>query len=98
MAAATASRSGAPVAPGELLCLCTAPAAASNGSGSSSSAEEKTKAEVPAMVAQPLLEAHYSLHGAFLERPLLEVCVVLRPRACCQLSISPAHVNHSLIP
>ena len=28
------------------------------------------------MVAQPLLECHYSLHGAFLERPLLEVCAV----------------------
>ncbi len=34
------------------------------------------------MVAQPLLEAHYSLHGAFLERPLLEVRVVLRSSAC----------------
>ena len=31
------------------------------------------KAEVPAMVAQPLLECHYSLHGAFLTEPLLEV-------------------------
>jgi hypothetical protein len=33
----------------------------------------KAEAEVPAMVAQPLLECHYSLHGAFLSEPLLEV-------------------------
>ena len=41
-------------------------------SGASGAADAKA-AEVPAMVAQPLLECHYSLHGAFLTEPLLEV-------------------------
>lgn len=48
------------------------------------------KADVPAMVAQPLLECHYSLHGAFLSEPLLEVrWVGLGGNAvicCCQSS------------
>ena len=68
----------------------TASATASAASSGSTPAEEKAKAEVPAMVAQPLLEAHYSLHGAFLERPLLEVCVVTRPGACWRVTISSA--------
>ena len=42
------------------------------GQGTASGALE-AKADVPAMVAQPLLECHYSLHGAFLAEPLLEV-------------------------
>ena len=39
------------------------------------------------MVAQPLLECHYSLHGAFLAEPLLEV------RPCQLLKLPPTNSN-----
>ena len=72
----------------------TAPAASSASGGGSPSADSAA-AEVPAMVAQPLLECHYSLHGAFLEQPLLEVCAAAAERRPCFQTFQPMSLEAS---
>lgn len=78
--AQSSASTAAPVSPTSASASASAPvsggttAETSPKTGDAANGVEAKKAGMPSMVAQALLECHYSVHGAFLnEAPLLEV-------------------------